>query len=118
MDMIEAAALLVIIMGLVRPKWVRKKKAFGFAIILLVGCLGIYHLVAGARSPTMRYYEGPWDLQTIVGPCLGVMVMLAQIGYVIALLVAFWPGGDLFGIGEEEADEEGTGAGESESTQE
>ncbi len=113
--MIEAAALLVIIAGLVRPKWVRNKKAFGWAIVLLVGCLAIYHALAWVRWSTM---PNPWYLWGMLRPCLEISTALGQIGCIIALLVAFWPGGWLFRIGEPGADEESSAAGESEGTRE
>ena len=116
--MIEAAALLVIIAGLVRPKWVRNKRAFGIAIILLVGCVAIYQLIGWTCSLPTTYHQYAWDPQRMVGPCLGMVIMLAQIGYIIGLLVAFWPGGGLFEMGESGADKEASAAGESQSRQE
>lgn len=121
--MIEAAALLVIIAGLIRPDWVRHRKAFGIAIIFLVLCavseaIGIGSTVMWTRG-IMRYFDSgssaphvlPWVILSATRPA-------SKIALLIAVLVAFWPGGRLFDIGGGGADKESSAADESQSTAE
>ncbi|MHC4550150.1 MAG: hypothetical protein ACYTEZ_15370 [Planctomycetota bacterium] len=84
--MIPGIALLILVAGLVHTEWVRRKEAFGWAVVAFMVAVVIDVL-------------GPINLDPDWIQTLAVLKSLALLALIITVILAYWPGGRLFAVG-------------------
>jgi len=88
----------VIFAGLIHPAWVRSRRAFGWAIVLLIALA----LLSSARWEVLWPQVQPSGEWFIV---LAAIELLVGVASVLTLLRAVWPGSRLFSMGAQAANE-------------
>jgi len=101
--MLSAVMFLTVILGFLYPRFVRRGRAFGVAVVLVV-----LELVAEALGVGSSYYwyqavqrvwdyGPPFETQFALSLVLAIAPLL-KVAAGIALLRAYWPGGRLMDI--------------------
>ena len=121
MSMLTAVLFIAVLVGLIRPGYVKKRRAFGLAIIFIVAVvIGTAIDVAGSTSTAIQMFKvhkviEPGDPSGVLSNVVRLLKMLVflnatmvvlKTAATISLLIAYWPGGKLFNITGQSAETE------------
>ncbi|MCD4823134.1 MAG: hypothetical protein K8S55_00875 [Phycisphaerae bacterium] len=112
MNTFAIVLFVAVLVGIFRPGYVKKRRAFGLAVIFIVAV--VIAETTGVANSALYFqiltqhseYVGSYSPDVGLFRFLAIGMIVLKIAAIISLLIAYWPGGDLFNITGQSAETE------------